>query len=320
MNALVLSGGSIKGAFQAGAICSLLDRGATFDFISGTSVGALNGAYITAMASKYNSISEIDWKDISLKLKSLWFDKITGPDVLVKKRPLEKIAQDFLLHNGKFVSITDTEPLDDLISELISEEMLYKSPIEYNCCFVDINSSIAEYYSNRKLEQKPYIMHAIKASKAIPIIMQPIEVRGNICVDGGARCVEPLKPAIVDNMAKYIMAICCEPRNLNFVSNDMYHLKTFMARVMDIIVNQLTFDDVDYANFISEVINHCNQNKIQPPQSLKGKVALGKINVICPSKTLESDIENFTSGDIQRMFNEGYGNAEQFNPVSFQVV
>ena len=43
---LCLSGGGAKGAYQAGVIKALYDRGLDFSAISGTSIGAINGYYI----------------------------------------------------------------------------------------------------------------------------------------------------------------------------------------------------------------------------------------------------------------------------------
>ncbi|MCG4722807.1 patatin-like phospholipase family protein, partial [Alistipes putredinis] len=43
---LCLAGGGAKGAFQAGVIYGLYERGLDFDVISGTSIGAINGYYI----------------------------------------------------------------------------------------------------------------------------------------------------------------------------------------------------------------------------------------------------------------------------------
>lgn len=43
---LCLAGGGAKGAFQAGAIYGLYEKGIKFDAIAGTSIGAINGYYI----------------------------------------------------------------------------------------------------------------------------------------------------------------------------------------------------------------------------------------------------------------------------------
>lgn len=46
MNGVFLQGGGAKGAFQAGVLCALHDRGIEFNVLSGTSVGALNGYFL----------------------------------------------------------------------------------------------------------------------------------------------------------------------------------------------------------------------------------------------------------------------------------
>ena len=41
---LVLEGGGSKGAYQVGVLKALLENGYRFDAVTGTSIGALNGA------------------------------------------------------------------------------------------------------------------------------------------------------------------------------------------------------------------------------------------------------------------------------------
>jgi len=48
MRAFVLSGGGNRGALQAGALKVLLQRGVVPDFIVGSSIGALHGAFLAA--------------------------------------------------------------------------------------------------------------------------------------------------------------------------------------------------------------------------------------------------------------------------------
>lgn len=46
MNGLFLQGGGAKGAFQAGALYAMHEKGMDFDIISGTSIGSINGYYV----------------------------------------------------------------------------------------------------------------------------------------------------------------------------------------------------------------------------------------------------------------------------------
>jgi NTE family protein len=63
--ALVLTGGGARGAYQAGAIQGLYDRGERFDLICGTSIGAVNGALVAqgdlaTLRELWGSIAQLD--------------------------------------------------------------------------------------------------------------------------------------------------------------------------------------------------------------------------------------------------------------------
>jgi NTE family protein len=49
--ALVLSGGGARGAYEAGVVSQLYAQGEKFDVICGTSIGAINGAFIAQRPS-----------------------------------------------------------------------------------------------------------------------------------------------------------------------------------------------------------------------------------------------------------------------------
>jgi NTE family protein len=73
---LVLSGGGSKGAFQAGAIRCLLDKGIRFSVVAGTSVGALNGLIV----------SQENPEDAGAELER-WWSKVENKDVYKPHNP-----------------------------------------------------------------------------------------------------------------------------------------------------------------------------------------------------------------------------------------
>ena len=78
---LCLCGGGAKGAYQAGVIKALYDRGINkFNAISGTSIGAVNGYFIfTNNVEKLEEMSKIAKKvskDLTLNNYYLNFEKI----------------------------------------------------------------------------------------------------------------------------------------------------------------------------------------------------------------------------------------------------
>ena len=108
--ALVLSGGSIKGAFQAGAVCELLRRGFVPDAIYGISVGALNGAFLANSAGEAAlSGKPPEWPQIGQALRDFWHDNITEPKKIARPRRGLGLAYDILFSD--FEGLVDTKPL-----------------------------------------------------------------------------------------------------------------------------------------------------------------------------------------------------------------
>lgn len=88
MRGLVLEGGGAKGAFHLGAVKALYDNGYTFDGVSGTSIGAINGAIIAqeggyqALYDMWTSITPNDITD---------FDNVMVAKLQNKERDKESI-------------------------------------------------------------------------------------------------------------------------------------------------------------------------------------------------------------------------------------
>lgn len=121
--ALVLSGGGSKGAFQAGAIYHLVvHRHCDFHEFSGSSVGALNGAFLAqAERSTDSEESHANLASEAEGLVSLWHSIKSSTDIR-KERRLAKLRW------GLFGldSLNDMSPLRHLLDRNISMEKLAK--------------------------------------------------------------------------------------------------------------------------------------------------------------------------------------------------
>lgn len=58
---LVLEGGGVKGAYQVGALLAIRELGVEFDGVTGTSIGAINGALY--LEGGYDKLLDV-WKQI----------------------------------------------------------------------------------------------------------------------------------------------------------------------------------------------------------------------------------------------------------------
>ncbi len=130
MNALVLSGGSVKGSFQAGAISELLKAGFEQDAIYGVSVGSLNGAFLAERASSLTKEGRPDWPAIGRQLEEFWKNRIDSFDKIAQTKAGPTVLFETLFND--FEGLVDTGNLHTLVKDLIKEENLRKSPVKFS--------------------------------------------------------------------------------------------------------------------------------------------------------------------------------------------
>ena len=124
MKGLVLEGGGTKGAYQIGAYKALRDLGIEFQGVSGTSIGALNGAYIIQ-----NDIEVME--DIWLKYDYTHFMNIDG-ETYEKYKNMDFTAKNInsvieLINKAIKNEGIDISPLRKLLEKTLNEELIRKS-------------------------------------------------------------------------------------------------------------------------------------------------------------------------------------------------
>src|SRR6218665_2558691 len=128
MKALVLGGGSLKGAWQVGAIQAILEKGFKPDMIYGISAGALNASFMVNEAGKeFQETGSIDWDLVNKKLISFWVENITKPSDIGLLRSRWSLGIDTIL--SRFDGLLDTNPLHEKLKKYINLTTLRRSPI-----------------------------------------------------------------------------------------------------------------------------------------------------------------------------------------------
>ncbi len=128
MRGLVLQGGGAKGAFQAGAVKALLERGYTFDGVVGTSIGALNALMIAQ--GDFNKLCSL-WEDMAI-------DRVLDIDIdkweKIKNKEFSKMTLGYI----KELVVTffrkgglDKSKAKALIEQYTNEEKLRKSSMDF---------------------------------------------------------------------------------------------------------------------------------------------------------------------------------------------
>jgi NTE family protein len=324
--ALVLSGGSIKGAFQAGAIAELLDSGFVPDAIYGTSVGSLNGAFLADRAGRVARTGEApDWPDLGRQLEDFWLSDLHSPSQVGTQRRVLPLITSLL--RRRFNGLIDTGALRALVAEQIDAENLRASPTRFFACAVNLVSGEAVYAS----EDFSGILDYIVASTAIPIEMPYIEIGKSPYVDGGVREVAPLNRAIEDG-AEEIVCIVCQPRDLQGVSFTPGNLLEFALRLMDVVTNELINNDIERFEEVNEWVatfdalqremgtllarSDVDEAEREKVEALIEELPFANwrqipITVIRPENEIVLDLMHFTPVEIKEVIRQGRNIAKE---------
>lgn len=184
--ALVLGGGSHLGAIQAAQLLALCDAGITVDYIVGCSVGALNGAY---MAAGFDSAR-------GQELAAIWRDVAGDPifDTGVKRVWSILRQRPSLSRPDKVVSIINRASPVDHIESL---------PIAFEAVSCNLTRRTVTYHATGDLRL------ALAASSAIPGLLPPVTIDGEIHVDGGVLDVLPWRRALAQRPTSGIIVLDC---------------------------------------------------------------------------------------------------------------
>ncbi len=290
--ALVLGGGSLKGAFQAGAVMAVLESGFEPDCIYGISVGSLNGTFLAYEAARqWTETGTINWPQVGRHLMEFWIRSITGPESVAVMRSRWRTGYDTLL--SRFDGFLDNTPIKNLIRENVDVEVLRKGPIAIKVGAVDIIEGDMVYAD----AHDPNFLDYVFASSSLPFLMPAMQIGGDhrrAFLDGGLREVAPLRVAIEDG-ANEIMCIACHAKRIFNDKFNYRNLLNLMDRVKDITVNQLVNNDIAWAE---RFVNH--EHKLGHPM---------KLTVVRPTEPLDLDLLKFTSDDIGRLVVQGYQDA-----------
>ena len=125
---LVLEGGGTKGAYQIGAYEALRDLGIKITGIAGTSIGALNGAFIAQ--GDFESMKDI-WVNYDYK-SFMNIDEDTYErykNIEMKAKNLHDVVD--LMNKARKKQGIDITPLRKLLEEKINEDKIRKSNIDF---------------------------------------------------------------------------------------------------------------------------------------------------------------------------------------------
>lgn len=177
---LVLEGGGSRGAYQIGAVKALYENGINFTSIVGTSIGAINGAYLAQ--GSFNDIYDM-WNTMSFK------DLFDIDETIIKK--IMKVNLDFnvikylskKLNESLKIGGLDTTKMRNIMSSSIDEEKIRNSDISFGLvtmCLSDMAPQELFIEDIKKGKLIDYIM----ATSNLPVFKRAV-VDNKKYLDGG---------------------------------------------------------------------------------------------------------------------------------------
>lgn len=212
---IAFSGGGARGIAHIGALKSLLENGIEPHVISGSSAGSIVGALYAAGKSPEEMLAFVKdsklFKLIKVGLPNRGFTKLT----YLRERLSQTIEEDSFeaLHKKLFVAISN---LHTGICEMVSSGPLFD---------------------------------VIVASSSIPLVFKPVELNGQLYVDGGLLNNLPVTPLLEE--VDFVIGVNVMPQ-VELRDTSLQSLIGVAARCFELSVVGNTRPDLESCHFVIE--------------------------------------------------------------------
>lgn len=205
-HAFVFSGGGNLGSIQVGMVRALLEAGITPDLLVGSSVGALNAAFLASGPTSERVGT----------LERLWRG-LRGGDIFVGTRR-SQLAHLLRRHDHVY----DSSGLARIVRDHIRVRDLAELPVHLEVATTDLHEGDARWWSTGSP------VEVLCASAALPGIFPPVRLDGHLHVDGGVLTPIPVQRAI-DLGASTVWVLDVGAERPVRISERMHALEVFMA-------------------------------------------------------------------------------------------
>jgi len=274
---LALAGGSIKGAYQVGAIRALAESGFVPDYVSGCSVGSINGILLV------DAMAEMNFQEAAGKLWNIWSSEVRSPESIIKKKRL-KLAVEIV--KNRFNGVSSTKPLESLIKKYVRLHRVRKSPCKIFIGAVDFHSGQVRY-----AEAHQDLFKWVLASSAIPILMPYVEIEGRVFVDLGVRDSAPITPLAKAGCGAVVL-LANHPADFADKPLNTGNIKEYSEHLLDLY----SMDNLNDNIKLTESYNESPGN---------GKRYID-FSVHRPSTKINLKLTKFKPKDIRRLMDQGY--------------
>ena len=179
--ALVLEGGAMRGLYSAGVLDIFMQNDISIDTIYGVSAGALFGLNYKSRqigrALRYNLKYAHEKNYMGL------YSLITTGDIMNRKFCFEKLVYEL---------------------DRLDFETYKNSPVEFYAVVTNLQTGKPEYI---KIDDAEKDLEYFRASGSMPFVSRPVEINGNLYLDGAVADAVPFKKVLDSNYEKIIVVL-----------------------------------------------------------------------------------------------------------------
>jgi predicted acylesterase/phospholipase RssA len=234
---LVLGGGGAKGFAHVGVAKAMMEAGIEFDFVGGTSAGALYGIGLT--------ITDFDMPKVRHLCQQGAARKVTSNDF-----------------NFPFLSLMTGKKMRAYLQEMLGDAHLEDVWVNTYC--VSTNYSTASI----KVHEQGLARLQVEASIAIPGVFPPVIIDRHLHVDGGVMDNLPIE-AMYQKPVSHVIAI-----SLSAQAHHLVDIKT-VPSAWELLVNKFTKKHrYRLPKMTALLINSLTLNSVQKQATTKSQVAI----------------------------------------------
>ncbi len=281
MKALVHSGGAAKGAWAAGIIQYLLgDLRINYDILTGTSVGAINTAFLAMFKAG-------EEKEAAQLLKDWWL-KLDNSKIYRPWPFWGRIAAAWRK------SFYDSTPLHELIKQNVSLDKIRASGKKIAVGALNLHTGKYTVFN----QESDDFIDAVLASSAFPATLAPVKINNDLFIDGGMKMLSPIKIAI-EMGADEIDVITTSPdiRDKKFIEDP--NIIDIIRRAFDVATDKILSNDIELAMMYNRLAEAGLTNK-KPV----------KLRILRPHYNLLDNVLDFNPEKIREMMEMGYIDAK----------
>ncbi len=272
MNALVLSGGGARGAFEAGVVTALADE-ERFDIVCGTSIGALNGSIVAQ--GDTGSLRDI-WREIASRRVIRLDERLDawrkiGSDVRKGRivPALSRLSRTRIPKFGRITGLLDWEPVRAILEQHLDATRI-RVPFVIGATDITHGRGAAFYRfpgddaaARRFAESEPNAypitnanyVDVVRASAAIPGVFPPVTIETGpnapaVFADGCVANNTPLRQAI-DAGATRATVVFMHHDTLRYRDHNVRHAGDVVFACQDIADQRMLELDLKLARSIN---------------------------------------------------------------------